>query len=243
MDPSWFVKEQTSTPSLTVDDNSRLVALQLGNCYGLLFLAAIAVLYTTTELKVVRNYLIALWIADIGHIAVCYVGLGLERFVDVASWNSMTWGNVGATVSGVFFGQSGDCLANRPRDISLPDPDGVSSRFLWSGCSRFEREEDAVRESNPPFISMSADKCRWRPLWLQYYLNVSTTCAPRPLQQLHGCVVKVAQRGHCVLLIDTLRNVIMLACAVAQDPAEVDLENFDNLLVLHGQENCGTWKA
>lgn len=57
-------------------------------------------LYTTTELKVVRNYLIALWIADIGHIAVCYVGLGFERFVDVASWNSMTWGNVGATVSG-----------------------------------------------------------------------------------------------------------------------------------------------
>lgn len=104
MDPSWFIKEQTSTPSLTVDDNSRLVALQLGNCYGLLFLAAVAVLYTTTELKVVRNYLIALWIADIGHIAVCYVGLGYERFVDVASWNSMTWGNVGATVSDAFWG-------------------------------------------------------------------------------------------------------------------------------------------
>ncbi|KAI3399431.1 hypothetical protein diail_6905 [Diaporthe ilicicola] len=102
LDPSWFVGEQTSTPSLTVDDNSRLVALQLGNCYGLLFLAAVAVLYTTTELKVVRNYLIALWIADIGHVAVCYVGLGFDRFVDVASWNSMTWGNVGATVSEVF---------------------------------------------------------------------------------------------------------------------------------------------
>ncbi|KAH8757567.1 hypothetical protein F5883DRAFT_567471 [Diaporthe sp. PMI_573] len=97
VDPSWFVKEQTSTPSLTVDDNSRLVALQLGNCYGLLFLAAVAVLYTTTELKVVRNYLIALLVADVGHIAVCYVGLGFERFVDVASWNSMTWGNVGVT--------------------------------------------------------------------------------------------------------------------------------------------------
>lgn len=88
MDPAWFVKEQTSTPSVTVDDNSRLVALQLGNCYGLLFLAAVAVLYTTTELKVVRNYLVALWIADIGHIVVCYFGLGFDRFVDVASWNS-----------------------------------------------------------------------------------------------------------------------------------------------------------
>lgn len=88
------------------------MALQLGNCYGLLFLAAVAVLYTTTELKVVRNYLIALWIADIGHIAVCYIGLGYERFVDVASWNSMTWGNVGATVSRVSFGKPEARLAD-----------------------------------------------------------------------------------------------------------------------------------
>lgn len=132
LDPSWFVKEQTSTPSLTVDDNSRLVALQVGNCYGLLFLAGVAVLYTTTELKVVRNYLIALWIADIGHIGVCYLGLGYERFVDVASWNSMTWGNVGATVSGVFFGKSESWLADQFRGISMLDEDGVSSRFLWS---------------------------------------------------------------------------------------------------------------
>lgn len=145
LDPSWFVKEQTSTPSLTVDDNSRLVALQLGNCYGLLFLAAVAVLYTTTELKVVRNYLIALWIADIGHIAVCYLGLGYERFVDVASWNSMTWGNVGATVSGVFFRTSEFWLADQFRGFSLLDEDGVSVRFLWSGCSRSKCEEDPVR--------------------------------------------------------------------------------------------------
>lgn len=145
LDPSWFIKEQTSTPSLTVDDNSRLVALQLGNCYGLLFLAAVAVLYTTTELKVVRNYLIALWIADIGHIAVCYLGLGYERFVDVASWNSMTWGNVGATVSGVFFGTSEFWLADQFRGFSLLDEGGVSLRFLWSGCCRSKCEEDPVR--------------------------------------------------------------------------------------------------
>lgn len=82
-----------------MDDNSRLVALQLGNAYGLLFLVGVAVLYTTVELRVVRNYLVALWIADIGHVAVCYYALGYDRFVDVGSWNSMTWGNVGATVS------------------------------------------------------------------------------------------------------------------------------------------------
>lgn len=82
-----------------MDDNSRLVALQLGNAYGLLFLVGVAVLYTTVELKVVRNYLVALWIADIGHVAVCYYVMGPERFTDLASWNSMTWGNVGVTVS------------------------------------------------------------------------------------------------------------------------------------------------
>lgn len=58
-------------------------------------------------------------------------------------------------------------------------------------------------------------------------LNVSMTCAPRPLPQLHGFVVKVRQRGHCVILIDTLRNVIMLACAVVQYSAELDPEIFD----------------
>lgn len=132
IDPSWFVKEQTSTPSLTVDDNSRLVALQLGNCYGLLFLAAVAVLYTTSELKVVRNYLIALWTADIGHIAVCYFGLGFDRFVDVASWNTMTWGNVGATVSLLFSVSPDAQLANGLAGFSLPDADRVFARFLWT---------------------------------------------------------------------------------------------------------------
>lgn len=163
MDPSWFVKEQTSTPSLTVDDNSRLVALQLGNCYGLLFLAAVAVLYTTTELKVVRNYLIALWIADIGHIAVCYLGLGFERFVDVASWNSMTWGNVGATVSEIILKEPEDLLANKLAGFSLLDADGVSIRSLWSGCSRSKCEEDSVRVSDPSWLSRSADRRCWRP--------------------------------------------------------------------------------
>lgn len=80
-----------------MDENARLVALQLGNTYGLVFLIASAVLYTTSEIKVVRNYLVACWLADISHVYVCYHVLGWDRFVDVAAWNSMTWGNVGAT--------------------------------------------------------------------------------------------------------------------------------------------------
>lgn len=100
LNPAWFVTEQTSTvPLSVVDDNAKLVALQLGNTYGLVFLIATAVLYTTSEIKVVRNYLVACWLADISHVYVCYHVLGWARFVDVAGWNSMTWGNVGITVS------------------------------------------------------------------------------------------------------------------------------------------------
>lgn len=66
-----------------------MVALQLGNIYLLLAMAAIAVLYTTTEVKVVRNYVIALWIADIGHVAItCYV-MPNQQLADVANWNPM----------------------------------------------------------------------------------------------------------------------------------------------------------
>jgi hypothetical protein len=58
----------------------------------------IAVLYTSTEPRVVHNYVVALWIADIGHVAItCYV-MEYERALDVANWNAMAWGNIGATV-------------------------------------------------------------------------------------------------------------------------------------------------
>lgn len=73
------------------------MAYQLGNLYSLLFLVGVAVLHTTTEPKVVRNYLIALAIADIGHIYATYMGMGWAAFVDVGAWNTLTWGNIGAT--------------------------------------------------------------------------------------------------------------------------------------------------
>lgn len=103
VNPDWFISEQimptaNTVASALVSDNGRLVALQLGNIYLLLAMVGLAVLNSTSELKVVRSYLVALWIADIGHIYVCYYVLGLDRFVDVGNWNSMTWGNVGVTV-------------------------------------------------------------------------------------------------------------------------------------------------
>ncbi|KAK8061251.1 hypothetical protein PG994_007617 [Apiospora phragmitis] len=94
----WFIEEQIDSPQLLHhNDNARLVALQLGNAYGLLFMLGVAVLYTTTELKVVRNYLWALWIADIGHIGITAYLLGYEKFISFSDWNAMTWGNIGAT--------------------------------------------------------------------------------------------------------------------------------------------------
>jgi hypothetical protein len=65
-------------------------------------MVGIAVLYTTTEVKVVRNYVIALWLADIGHVVITGYVTPYEKLIDVANWNAMTWGNIGATV-GTFF--------------------------------------------------------------------------------------------------------------------------------------------
>lgn len=96
----WFIEEQIDSPQLLQhNDNARLVALQLGNAYGLLFILGVTTLHTTTELKVVRNYLWALWIADIGHIGITAYLLGYDRFMAFSDWNAMTWGNIGATVS------------------------------------------------------------------------------------------------------------------------------------------------
>ncbi|KAJ5930451.1 hypothetical protein N7466_005944 [Penicillium verhagenii] len=77
--------------------SSVALAYQLGNLYNLLFLVGVGVLHATTEPKVLRNYLIALAIADVGHVYATYIAMGWEAFVDVGAWNALTWGNIGAT--------------------------------------------------------------------------------------------------------------------------------------------------
>ena len=57
----------------------------------------VGVLYSTSEPRVVRNYLIACAIADIGHVSVTYAVMGYEDFVKVSEWNSIAWGNIGIT--------------------------------------------------------------------------------------------------------------------------------------------------
>ncbi|RYP71590.1 hypothetical protein DL771_004716 [Monosporascus sp. 5C6A] len=103
IDADWFIKSQasasisTSSPNQAYDINARVVAQQLGNIYFLLCLLGVAVLWTTSELRVVRNYLLAAWVADISHVWLTCRALGWAHTVDVVAWNAMTWGNVGFT--------------------------------------------------------------------------------------------------------------------------------------------------
>ncbi|KAI1334699.1 hypothetical protein F5Y15DRAFT_283843 [Xylariaceae sp. FL0016] len=95
----WFIASQIDQPTpIASNENARLVALQLGNAYFLLCLLGLAVLYTSTEARVVRAYLLALWLADITHVGTTCWALGYDRTVDFMSWNAVTWGNVGFTV-------------------------------------------------------------------------------------------------------------------------------------------------
>ncbi len=91
------------------------LTLQLGNV--LLLLAAIAVICCwTSHPEVARRYLIAVALADLGHIYAAYRGLGDTVFFNPAQWNDMAYGNIGAsaflhinrwlTVAG-FFGKLG----------------------------------------------------------------------------------------------------------------------------------------
>ncbi|CAF9909159.1 hypothetical protein IMSHALPRED_007634 [Imshaugia aleurites] len=94
LDTKGFVNSQlpaTVLTSISPTATNRLLALQLGNVYGLLAMIGVGVLYATTEAKVVRNFLLACAIADVGH-------LGYTDFMDVSEWNSLTWGNIGITL-------------------------------------------------------------------------------------------------------------------------------------------------
>lgn len=94
---SFAASQVPSIVPAPLTSTSHILALQLGNCYGLIALIAIGVLYSTNEAKVVRNYLVACAIADVGHLWVTYLVLGYADFVDVKGWNSLAWGNIGFT--------------------------------------------------------------------------------------------------------------------------------------------------
>ena len=75
LDTSGFVNSQlppASVPTISLTATDRILALQLGNVYGLLAMIGVGVLYATTEAKVVNNFVFACAIADVGHLYVTY---------------------------------------------------------------------------------------------------------------------------------------------------------------------------
>lgn len=99
-DPAWFIAEQIPQAHAPVaTENSVVVAWQLGNLYLLMAFMGLFILNTTSEAKVVRSYLAALWLGDIGHVGFSCYGLGMARLMSPLEWNAMAWGNVVVTVS------------------------------------------------------------------------------------------------------------------------------------------------
>jgi hypothetical protein len=100
LDPVWFVQEQIPQKlPVVVNENSLVIAWQLGNLYLLMAFLGVGILTTTSELKVVKAYLFALWLGDIGHVAFTCWGLGKARLMAPLEWNAVTTGNVTFTVS------------------------------------------------------------------------------------------------------------------------------------------------
>ncbi|KAF2432981.1 hypothetical protein EJ08DRAFT_647723 [Tothia fuscella] len=103
--PKFFISAQLpqSTAILkplnySIDPTSTLLAWQLGNAYLLLGLLGIFILNTTTEVKVVRAYLWALLLGDVGHVGFTVYAMGWDGTVAWKDWSSVTWGNVAFTV-------------------------------------------------------------------------------------------------------------------------------------------------
>lgn len=96
-DPVWFVTEQVphkAVSATTVTENSIVLAWQLGNLYLLMAFMGLFVLNSASEVKVVRSYLWALWLGDIGHVAFSCYGLGKDRMMHPWEWNALAWGNI-----------------------------------------------------------------------------------------------------------------------------------------------------
>lgn len=87
----------TSAWATSAWPTTHVLALQLGNVYGLLAMIGVGILYQTTEPKVVRNFLVACAVADVGHLYVTYAVMGGKEYFDVGHWNAMGWGNIGVT--------------------------------------------------------------------------------------------------------------------------------------------------
>ncbi|CAN8102591.1 unnamed protein product [Discula destructiva] len=100
-DPFAFYATQAPVPQLNAAEHfppqAVIFSYMLGNIY--LLLAALAVVCCfSSSIATTRWYLIAVAIADYGHIYAVYLGVGPAVFWDVSLWNEMIGGNIGASV-------------------------------------------------------------------------------------------------------------------------------------------------
>ncbi|KAK0390913.1 hypothetical protein NLU13_0416 [Sarocladium strictum] len=99
VDTSWFVEQQVpqKVPG-PVTENSIVLAWQLGNMYLVLAFLAIALFTSTSEVKVIRRYLTALALGDVGHTVWSCYALGMERLMRPAELNTMAYANIIMTI-------------------------------------------------------------------------------------------------------------------------------------------------
>lgn len=83
--------------AISTSQYERMLALQLSNMFGLVSMIAVGVLYGTSEISVVRKYLIACALGDVGHLWAVYAGMGHEDFFNISNWNEYAWGSIGFT--------------------------------------------------------------------------------------------------------------------------------------------------
>lgn len=100
LDPFSFCAGQA--PNAAVDASAfpppaLVLSLQVANVFLLLALVAIICCWTPDHATTCR-YLVAVALADYGHIYATYRGVGPDYFWDVAGWNDMVWANVGVSL-------------------------------------------------------------------------------------------------------------------------------------------------
>ncbi|ETS74317.1 hypothetical protein PFICI_14183 [Pestalotiopsis fici W106-1] len=82
---------------LLLQPQSLSLVLQLQNVYLLLAAMAILACVTGRDPATARLYLVAVALADLGHIYASYAAMGPDAFWDYRGWNQMVWGNVGVS--------------------------------------------------------------------------------------------------------------------------------------------------
>ena len=95
----YYISQLPGATTLTtvVTPQALSLSLQIGNVLLLLNFMALICCWTHHP-DIAKKYLVAVALADFGHIYAVYASLGDDIFWDVSKWNNMVWGNIGASV-------------------------------------------------------------------------------------------------------------------------------------------------